>query len=256
VLATPLTYAFGLDALTVKSRDPGRYAEQLARYVGEWRARGRQVYLAAGPSGALQLPGLALEPAGTIALDLDEFEQLTDQKPRNVQRFQIEFALYRLVPAGQAPPAQALGPADYAAQLTGFYRAEQFGGQTLGWTNGAALLRLELSPGPPPSAVVLRLAGGRRPDALGPARACLSAGPLAEPWTSDAQTPLSPPHCVSLAEAPAEIRLPLDPALTLEPGQALLLRIESDTWIPARDDPQGRDPRRLGVQFGGLRLEP
>lgn len=257
VLATPLRFAFDVDALTVKSRDPGRYAEALARYVREWQARGRQVYLAAGPSGALQLPGLALAPAGMIGLSLDEFEQLTDQKPRNVQSFEVEFALYRLVPAADAPPPPgALGPQDYAAQLGGFYRAEQAGGEPVAWTDGEALLRVETPPGAPPQTIALRLAGGERPQQLGPASACLSAGPLAGPWSSDAQPALTPPVCFTLAEGAAEYALPLPPDMRPAPGQALLVRITSATWIPARDDPQGRDPRRLGVQFAGLRLIP
>ncbi|HWQ15907.1 MAG TPA: hypothetical protein VNL77_24115, partial [Roseiflexaceae bacterium] len=250
VIATPLTYAFGVDALTVKSREPERYAAQLARYLQEWQARGRQVYLALGASGGLAFPGLALEPAGTIALDLKEFEQLTDQKPRNVQDFQVSFTLYRVLPAAAAPPApRALAPGDTAAQLRGLYRAETAGGAQVAWTNGDALLRLALPADA--STLTVRLAGGRRPATLGPARACLSLHPNGAAGQVSAA---AQPRCFTLGESLAEYTLPIEPGLAAE--STLLLHIQSEPWIPARDDPQGRDPRRLGVQFGGVRLAP
>jgi hypothetical protein len=256
VLSTPLTYAYGLDAITVKSREPGRYAADLARYVREWQARGREVYMVVGASGALPLPGMALEPRGAVELNLREFEQLTAQKPRNVQEFQVDFAVYRVIPAdAPAPPPAAVGPADYATQLRGFYRAEIAAGERIAWTNGDGLLRLELPEDTPPSAIALRLAGGKRPVQIGPARACVSARPAAGAWAED---PSAPPFtglgCFDLDEGAAEYRFTLPPEALA--GDALLLRIESEPWIPARDDPQGRDPRRLGVQFAGLRLLP
>jgi hypothetical protein len=250
VIATPLTYAFGVDALTVKSSEPQRYAGQLARYVRAWQARGRQVYMALGASGALPLPGLALEPSGTIALSLEEFEQLTDQKPRNVQDFQVAFTLYRVLPAEDAPPApQRITPADTSAQLRGLHRAETIGGELVAWTNGDALLRIVLPAGGRPRAIAVRLAGGVRPASLGPARACLSLRP------DEAAAGGAPQlHCFTLDESLAEYTLAIEPALAAE--GALLLHIQSEPWIPARDDPQGRDPRRLGVQFGGVRTMP
>ena len=256
VLATPLTYAYGLNAITVKSREPGRYAEPLARYVREWQAQGRRVFMLIGPSGALPLPGLALAPEGEASLHLREFEQLTAQKPRNVQEFQVGFAVYRVVPAEeQPPPPHEIGPADYAAQLRGFYRAETPDAELIAWTDGDALLRVELPADPAPRALAVTLGGGPRPASLGPARACLSVRPATGFWADDpAAPPFSEPHCFDLGEGLAEYSLPLD-AGQLRTG-ALLLRIQSDPWIPLRDDPQGRDPRRLGVQFGGLRLVP
>jgi hypothetical protein len=252
VLATPLRFIHGVDAFTVKSREPGRYAADLARYVREWQARGKRVFLAAGASGALQLPGLALEPAGTIEVSLDEFEQLTNQKPRNVQNFALSFALYRVVPADQAAaPPVALAPTDYAAQLGGFYRAEQPDGETIAWTNGDALLRLETAPGAQPETITLHLGGGARPEALGPQRACVSLAALDGAWHSALPLAYTPPECVTLAARPGPHTVAIPPAL-LAGREALLVRIESPTWVPARDDPQGRDPRRLGVQFAGL----
>ncbi|MEN9936938.1 MAG: hypothetical protein RLZZ387_3517, partial [Chloroflexota bacterium] len=258
VLATPLTFAFGVDALTIKSKDPAAYANDLARYIRHWQADGRTVYLALSASGGLPLPGLALEPAGQIGLSLREFEQLTNQKPQNVQDFEVGFALYRVVHEVSAQePATAIGPSDYAAQLQGLYRAEISGGAHVAWTNGDALLRVELPKGARPEALALQLAGGKRPTAMGPAQACVSVRPENGSWAGDPQAPpFSQPECFTLGEGLTEYTLRLTVASLPTRGDTLLVRITSDTWIPARDDPQGRDPRRLGVQLGGLRLLP
>lgn len=257
LLTTPLTYAFGLSATTVKSGQPGHYAAQLARYVQRWQAEGRQVYLALGASGGLALPGLRLEPAGALALsNLREFEQLTSQKPSNVQTFGIDFALYRLVPGAPAPTAR-LAPGDYPAQVRGFYHPEQPAGETLAWTDGDALLRLDL-PQQAPRALLLRLAGGQRPAGIGPARVCLSYRAEQSYWAEDPQAGFSPEQCLALTEQPAEHRLALELAAP-PPGAtgSLLLRLRSEQpWVPASADPALRDGRRLGLQFFGLRLEP
>jgi hypothetical protein len=256
LVTTPLTYAFGLNATAVKSSEPGHYAQQLARYVQRWQAEGRQVYLAVGASGALALPGLRLEPAGAIELtNLREFEQLTSQKPSNVQTFGIDFALYRLAPGAPAPTA-ALAPGDYAAQVRGFYHPERLAGESVAWTDGDALLRLNLPPQGAPGALTLRLAGGKRPASIGPARLCLSYRAEQSLWAEDPQAGFSPEQCLSLAEQPADYRLALDPALPRSATGTLLVRLRSEQpWVPASVDPALRDGRRLGAQFAGLRLD-
>ncbi|MEI7772700.1 MAG: hypothetical protein WCI67_22100, partial [Chloroflexales bacterium] len=125
LVATPLRFAYGLDAFTVKSSRPGAYAADLAAEVARWQAQGRQVYLLLSASGgSFALPGYRLEPAGGFTLDIPEFEQLTDQKPRNVSRLTLPFQIYRALPAvpgalGTAPAP--LAPDDFAAQVGGFY---------------------------------------------------------------------------------------------------------------------------------------
>ena len=100
LVATPLKFAFGLNAFTIKSSTPQQYAAQLARYVKRWQEQGRTVYLIFGPSGGMGLPGFQFAPAGRMALQhLSEFEQLQDQKPHNVQDFNLDFAIYRLTRA-------------------------------------------------------------------------------------------------------------------------------------------------------------
>jgi hypothetical protein len=200
IVTTPLTYAFGLNAITIKSSAPGKYADALAAYMQRWRAQGRDVYLVLGPSGAVGLPGFALEQVGTLSLDaLHEFEQLQNQKPSNVNVFDLPFAVYRLVPEGQPAAPPSVGPRDFGAQVRGFYKPEEIGGATVAWTDGQGLLRLPW-PQNGPLMLTVQLAGGRRPADLGPARACLSFAPETQWWYEGAPLPFTAPQCVTLDE--------------------------------------------------------
>lgn len=251
LLATPLSFAFGVDSFALKSRDPGRYAPQLARYIRRWQEQGRDVYLALSASGSFALPGMRLEPVGRLSVDLPEFEQLTNQKPSNVQRFTLDFALYRVTSgAGAEPLPLSITPDDYARQIRGMYRAERAEDRLLAWTDGDALLRLPQATGAPLT-VAVTLTAGDRPATLAPVEACVALA--AEPGFANddlARAIFAPPTCVTLDDEPQTITLTIAPrSLPPSPTGAILLRITSPTWIPARDDPQGRDPRRLGVQL-------
>ncbi|MBX0327904.1 hypothetical protein K2Z83_09480, partial [Oscillochloris sp. ZM17-4] len=261
LVATPLRFIYGLDAFTVKSSRPGAYADSLAAEVARWQAEGRQVYLLLSASGAgFALPGYRLEPAGGLTLDIPEFEQLTSQKPRNVARLTLPFQIYRALPASSGVLDTArlpLTPDSFAAQVYGFYRPEdRADGSRYAWTNGDALLRLAWPGGAAAQTVRLTLAGGDRPAHLGPARVCLSARPEDGVWpeVSDAAVDLG---CVEVSDAPAEYALRLDPAaLPPAPGGTLLLRITSESWVPAAEDSRQTDQRSVGVQFGGMTASP
>jgi hypothetical protein len=225
--------------------------------VQRWQEQGRNVYLIFGPSGGFGLPGLRFEPDGRMALQhLQEFEQLTDQKPHNVQDFNLDFAVYRIGPATGAPPAasRAIAVDDYAAQARGFYRAEQVGGTALAWTQGDALLRLPWPSDGAPEEVTIQLAGGQRPAALGPARACLEFWPEEQGRFDPPGAIAGGPGCFELGAQMASYTFTLDPRSYPTGADAILLRIQSDTWVPAEADPAQIDRRALGVQFGGLRL--
>nr|WP_232282782.1 hypothetical protein [Roseiflexus sp. RS-1] len=252
LLATPLTFGFGVDAFALKSRDPGRYAPQLARYIRRWHDQGRPVYLAVSASGALTLPGWRLEPVGRFLLDLPEYEQPTDHKPSAVQRFTLDFALYRLTPgaAGETPPV--ILPDDYAYQVRGVYRAERINDRLIAWTDGDALFRLP-APKDEPLSISVTLASGARPTAL-TGETCLALA--AEPGFSveeAEQAVFTTPVCVTPGTEPTTVTLAIDPRqMPSSPTGHLLLRVRSPAFIPARDDPAGHDPRRLGVQIVGL----
>jgi hypothetical protein len=252
LLATPLTFGFGVDAFALKSRDPGRYAPQLSRYIRHWHEQGRPVYLAVSASGALTLPGWRLEPVGRFLLDLPEYEQPTDHKPSAVQRFTLDFALYRLTPGAAAETPPVILPDDYAYQVRGVYRAERINDRLIAWTDGDALFRLP-APKDEPLSISVTLASGARPTAL-TGETCLALA--AEPGFSveeAEQAVFTTPVCVTPGTEPTTVTLAIDPRqMPSSPTGHLLLRVRSPAFIPARDDPAGHDPRRLGVQIVGL----
>lgn len=257
LLATPLTFAFGVDAFALKSRDPGRYAPQLTRYIRRWHDQGRPVYLATSASGALALPGWRLEPAGRLHLDLPEYEQPTDRKPSAAQRFTLDFALYRLLPAEQGAAETlplTIAPDDYAYQVRGVYRAERIGDHLIAWTDGDAIFRLPAPTGEPLT-ITVTLASGARPAAL-PGETCLALA--AEPGHAAddiAQAAFTPPVCITPGAAPLSVALIADPrAMPRSPTGRILLRVQTPPFIPARDDPASHDPRRLGVQILEVRV--
>jgi hypothetical protein len=256
LIATPLRFTYGRNAFTVKSGEPGRYADALAQQVRRWRAEGREVYLLLSTSGGdFTLPGFALQRVGDFLLDVPEFEQLTDQKPHNVARLRLPFTVYRLddqpaaAPGHIATPARPLGVSDFAAQVRGFYLPEaNEQGAAYAWTDGDALLRI---PWPTTPTLTIAAAGGERPAHLGPARLCLSVLPEAAPWpaTPGEYTPL---ECFTLSDTLDSYRVTLPPELPAAPTGSALLRLESEPWVPAEEDAARHDIRPVGVQFGGL----
>lgn len=260
LVATPLRFMYGLDAFTVKSAQPGRYAADLALQAHHWRAKGREVYLLLSASGgSFTLPGFDITPVGSFTLDLPEFEQLTDQKPRNIARLTLPFMIYRLTPSAPGTVATAeppILPTDFAAQVTGFYRPETTSqGRVYAWTNGDAILRLPWSASATTSAMRLELGAGERPSHLGPARVCLSAIPETSLWPAVANEPVEL-GCFTVDSEPKPYRIRLDPAvLPPAPTGALLLRLSGPPWIPAREDPRQNDRRDLGVQVYRVEIE-
>nr|WP_296758987.1 hypothetical protein [Roseiflexus sp.] len=252
LLATPLTFGFGVDAFALKSRDPGRYAPQLSRYIRHWHEQGRPVYLAVSASGALTLPGWRLEPVGRFLLDLPEYEQPTDHKPSAVQRFTLDFALYRLTPGETAEAPPVILPDDYAYQVRGVYRAERINDRLIAWTDGDALFRLP-APKDEPLSISVTLASGARPT-TSTGETCLAVA--AEPdFSIEAaeQAVFTTPVCVTPGVEPTTVTLAIDPRqMPSSPTGHLLLRVRSPAFIPARDDPASHDPRRLGVQIVGV----
>ena len=258
ILATPLTYAFYRHALTVKSPQPGNYAQDLARYVQHWQAQGRPVYLLQSASGALPLPGLRQEKVDTLRLELQEFEQLTNQKPTNVDMLMADFAIYRLAPGDAASMPAVITAEDYGSQVRGLYRPEQFASATLAWTNGEALVRLPWPASNQAFTVDVQLQPGVRPATLGPAQVELSFRPETSFFVEDPQAlPFLAPVRFVLAEGPNTLRITIDPRGTPAPTTGtFLLRIASSTWIPGRDQPGSNDGRALGVLFGGAAVQP
>ncbi|RRR65342.1 MAG: hypothetical protein EI684_23450 [Candidatus Viridilinea halotolerans] len=258
MVATPLRFGYGLDAFAVKSTRPGEYANDLAAAARRLYSQGHTVYLLLSASGgSFALPGFALEPVGTFTLDVPEFEQLTDQKPRNVSALSLSFAIYRLVPGDEGRVATAvlpLTPADFAAQVVGFHRPElRRDGTPYAWSNGDAILRLPWATEGTVRELELTLAGGERPAHLGPAEVCLSALPEDRLWPSHTGEGVDL-GCFVLTEDATAVVVHLDAqALPPTPSGTLLLRLRNRPWIPALEDARQNDRRNLGVQMEAVR---
>jgi hypothetical protein len=265
VVATPLHFIYGIDALAVKSSSPASYATPLAAQVRRWQAQGRTVYVAYSASGGdFVLPGFALAPVAQVGLSLREFQQLEDQKPSLAQPWALPLAIYRLEPAAPgrltAPllAAGTLAVGDFAAQVRGFYPpdpAPAADGTSFAWTSGDALLRIPWLPTNQSQALTLRLAAGPRPADLPPAQVCIAAATeqSAEQSAALPDTAFTPIGCYPLAAGFAPITIAL-PVLPPTPTGTLLIRIQSDRWVPADHDPRLTDRRPVGIQFAGLSL--
>jgi hypothetical protein len=262
LVAPPLTYVYGRNALPVKGRWPGKYAAAFADQVTLWRDEGRRVYLLLAASGGDMLfPGYALRSVDTWTLRLREFQQLKDQKPKQSYLNEVPFHLYELVPASGAARSSAIGYNDTAAQVAGFYPSEAPAGEELraAWTDGLAVLRLPASAQGHP--VTLRVAGGRRPKAIRAARLCVdvAAEPIPYPEGGVATTlPWQEVRCTSLAEQTSDVAVALP---VLQPNSEVLVRLRSEPWVPAKvtpaqGTPRSPDMRSLGIRFVGATFAP
>ncbi|MGQ9876497.1 MAG: hypothetical protein ACUVSL_14710 [Chloroflexus sp.] len=259
LLATPLRFAHGINAFTVKSVATAPYADLLAEQIRHWQADGRTVYLMLSASGGnLAFPGFRLTPIAGVELNLAEFEQLTDQKPQNVSRLTLPFTIYRLNPTAEplvATDRPPLTTTAFAAQVSGFYRPEQHSdGWTYSWSNGEAIIRLPWS-ATTTQTIALEVASGLRSPHLGQATLCISAQVEETLWPTTA-TPVVELGCHTIVQQPTTIRFTLDPAqLPPAASGAILLHLTGPAWIPAAEDPRQNDRRVLHVQVGRLWIE-
>ena len=123
----------------------------------------------------------------------------------------------------------------------------------LAWTQGDALLRLPWPADGGPRTRRHSARGGQRPASIGPGRVCLEFWPE---MNFTAAPPAAIPGtlgCFELKEQMADYTLIIDPRVYPNAAAgAMLLRLRSDTWVPAKADPAQVDRRALGIQFGGL----
>lgn len=262
LVVAPLTYVYGRNALPVKGSFPGKYPAAFGEQITRWRGEGRRVYLLLAASGGdLLFPGYAPRPIGLWTLALREFQQLRDQKPKLAYTNGITFQLYELVPEGEVAMADTLMPDDTAAQVSGFYPAEAGAeGEPRGaWTNGLAVLRLPA--GREAQTLTLHVSGGARPSTLPATRLCVDVAPEPGVYPEGGVAETLPWRELQCGEVgAAEQRL--DVALPAQQGErALLVRLRSETWVPASTTPNpgtlsSSDRRSLGVRFIGATLMP
>ncbi|HEY0605886.1 MAG TPA: hypothetical protein VGD58_23385 [Herpetosiphonaceae bacterium] len=264
LIAAPLTYVYGRNALPVKGRAPAKYPAAFADQVTRWRSEGRNVYLLLAASGGdLLLPGYGLRAIDTWTLELREFQQLENQKPKLSYTNQVPFQLYQIVPEAEVEPQRSFSYDDTAAQVAGFYRSEQLPGETQrsDWTDGMAVLRLPtIAQG---QSLALEVAPGKRPASVEPARLCLDVAAEPTPYpeggvASAASVLWRELSCIQMNDGSQTLQVDLPDLAT---NSALLLRLRSNTWIPSEATPDpgttpSQDARTLGVRFSHATLTP
>ena len=252
LVVTPLKYTYGLDALAIRSDDPGKYAEEsgalCAALAGAgsrrctwcWGRMARSSCRGCGRSGlarsrctcpsfsscATKSHAACRTLCSTLWCTAWPHRPPRPRRPR--LRWTISRAGARLLPS------------------------EQIDGQALAWTNGAALLRLPWPRDGKPHTLIVNLSpGATRPAGLGPAQACISYRPESSFELVD--LPFMGEQCVTLnGTTMTGYRFMIDPRGQPSPATGTyLLRISSAAWVPAQADPAQIDQRSLGVQFGG-----
>jgi hypothetical protein len=257
IVAGPLTYLYGRNALTFKGANPIGAADALSKQVGRWKAEGREVYvLLSADGGDWRFPGWKAEVERDWTWSYREFQQLTEQKPSTAGLSTITFRLYRLVPASPAAPLEppVVTPADTIAQAAGLHRAERDGATLFAWTTRQAILRLHLPQnGDTNTSLHLKLAPGRRPSALGAAEVCVDITPELLPYPDGKRDalPWQSLGCPQLGRAETDLLLPV-PA-SLHAGE-YLVRLSTKPWTPSnlafpREEVQSSDARELGVRW-------
>lgn len=247
LIATPLEYIFGKDALIVRPNRPDN--EKISALVDRWREKGREVFVIMGVNGGkLFLPGYALIPVDQFTLSWRELEHSYNQKPLNVIPVSLPYGIYKAVPretvaAEGYPWTLDVGGFDYKYLVGGFWEVEQTAeGVSFRWTSEEAVLRVPWRPGDRP----LRLS------------LCLSG------WRPAGSPPL-PPITVYLGDEPLaelevgqqfqvyEILIPPHVAATMQASQTALLRLQAQAWSPSQVGIP--DERDLGVRLDWLKIE-
>ncbi len=246
--AAPLTYLYNRNALTWKGTNAGSYGPAMAGQVARWQGEGRAVYLLLGAnSGDLNLPGWGVQPATDWSWRFVEYEQPRDHKPSAPAAPQtLTMRLYRVVPVAQAELPTRITPLDTAWQRNGMYRAELGEGDPVAWTAGSAEVALPRAASA--TQLVLDVASGPRPVALGPARACVFVAPDTAGAADPAWQALG---CQQVGHERQSIHWQVPPALANQPW---LIRLDTLAWVPKETQPDPGTPRSLDERSLGVRF--
>jgi hypothetical protein len=184
-IATPLTYIYGHPAFVLTDALKN---DETAAVLDRWVAQGYHLKALLGPNGGrFYPPGYNLKFESDVTIQLRQLEDLTIQKPYNVQLNSLSYAIYDLQKtaqtanfarsAGNGQPDTAggwslkSGQNDYAALVQGFDETEKdAGGTPYRWTEGTGVLRIPcMAPEGAGGQLSLTLSGGLRPAGLPPA---------------------------------------------------------------------------------------
>ena len=243
-LALPLTYLYGRDSFVLQGRNPD--SEQFFALVEQWRGRDREVfYVTYDGLTRVRSDDYVFSPVGEVALDIPMPQTSFDYLPSGVVHQVYDLEIYRIEPAWKRggavyPFTLDVGRFDYGYLISGFHARERGGSGWYRWTGKTAEILLPWDPqgkGPQLTLVV----GSPRPEGVRPAGVTLylndrflDAFDLGNEF--ETHTVVIPPDFITDHQA-----------------GMVLLRIESNTWVPAEAGLQ--DTRELGVVIDRLELD-
>ena len=252
-IATPLKYAFGVEALVAYSPNPLQYRDFLAAQVRHWQDQGRPVYLMLGSNGgALYLPNFSYEDHGIFNLQLAEWQQLQSQKPYTSSTIRFTYRIYKLLPPTAEPLLLQFGVNDYAHQVAGFYPVEQLADSTpYMWLREQATLIL---PSITTSTTLnMQFGLGTLPPSLAntPVNVCLRLESLAKPALPTQDLGCQPITTARLTTLTWQVP-------PLSTSEWLLQIVPQRTWIPNDYATElatpPNDSRIISVQWGGATM--
>ena len=242
--ALPLTYLYGRDSFVLQGQDPNN--EQFFDLVGRWRERGREVfYIAHDGLTRVRSDDYVFSPVGEVALDIPLPETSFDHLPKGIVRNPYDLEIYQIEPAWKAgvptyPFSLDVGRFDYGYLMSGFYAREGSPGGWYRWTGKTAEILLPWAP--EGESLVLSLAvGSQRPTGVEPARVALYLNDL-----------LLERFDLGNEFKTQTIIVPSD-SIADPQAKTALLRLETNTWIPA--EAGLADVRELGIVVGRIELD-
>ena len=251
-LALPLTYLYDRDSFVLQGH--GTDDEQYSALVGGWRERGREVfYVAHDGLTRVRSDDYIFSPVGEVALDIPLPETSFDHLPRGIAHQPYDLEIYRIEPAWKRegsiyPFSLDVGRFDYGYLMSGFYAREGGPGGWYRWTGRSAEIMVPWAP-EGKSLVLSLTVGSQRPTGVEPARVALYLNDLLLERFDlgnefKTQTIVVPPDSIPVLSS-AEVT---DPQ-----AKTALLRLETNTWIPA--EAGLADVRELGIALGRIELD-
>jgi hypothetical protein len=243
-LALPLTYLYDRDSFVLQGQGLGN--EPFSDLVDRWRDRGREVfYVAYDGLTRVRSDDYIFSPVGEVALDIPLPETSFDHLPQGMVHHPYDLEIYKIEPAWKReeaiyPFSLDVGRFDYGHLVGGFYAREGGPGGWYRWTGKTAEILLPWAP--EEKRLVLSLTvGSPRPAGVEPAEVSLYLNELLlDRFELDdefkTQTIVVPPDSITDPQA-----------------KTALLRLETNTWIPA--EAGLGDVRELGVVLDRIELD-
>jgi hypothetical protein len=169
VLATPLAYIYARHVLVLDSAVPPKDA--LEGFV-EWaRTKYATIYFLGGGGTDLLSRNLSAVPVASDRFQVDEYDAPINAYPSGVRRKELEYGLYRLVPAAQAQSATIdlqIGALDDLNVVRFHAREQRSDGLRYRWTTGQSFVALPGVPATATQITVWMSSGGRPSQAPAP----------------------------------------------------------------------------------------